>query len=194
MPADIAGEAIGVPASQIETHEFGKICIQERAGGSEATEAYAQLGAINVFETAQRARARFEASTVDTSATEMKTMNDEIRARAKERLDEEGDAQARQDTADQAMDALAGEATYKPVDNVGDAAAMNAHDGQLHVLAGNVYFYVFAWSGPTIGDRSAPSTEAIKEARRKHLSKNWDKQQKIQVELASSIIDHLKSQ
>ncbi|HKL53360.1 MAG TPA: hypothetical protein VJ902_05330 [Wenzhouxiangellaceae bacterium] len=194
MPAEVAGNAIGVPANQMETHEFGRICIQERAGGSESTEAYAQLGAFNVFETAQRARARFEASTKDTSATEMDKINNEIRAKAKKQLGTEADPQIKQDAADQIMDALAGEVSYKSVDNVGDAAAMNVQSGQLHVLAGNVYFYLLAWSGPTIGDRSAPSTEAIEEARKKHLSANWDKQKKLQAELASSIIDHLRSQ
>lgn len=156
MPAGLAGKAIGVPASQMKSHEFGKTCMHERVDGSESTEAYAQLGALDVFETVQSARARFE----------------------------EDNSQARQDAADQIMDALAGGVTYQPVDNVGDDAAMNLQNGQLHVLA---------WSGPTIGDRSAPSTEAIKDARREHLSKNWDKQKQLQAELASSIIDLLGS-
>ncbi|SRR6056297_1883052 len=86
MPAEVAGNAIGVPRSQMETHEFGNSCIQERVGGGESTEASAQHGAFNVFETAQRARTRFEASTQDTSTVEMDKLTDEIRAKAKKRL------------------------------------------------------------------------------------------------------------
>lgn len=195
LDAALVSDTFGVPADEVETPSSGSfLCLHIWESKNESRQLTAEMGRIQVSSKLSRARQWFANTTKNRSKKEMQKQMDNIKKRAREKLDEDGKSETEKEASDSVADALGiGAQAFEKVDGIGDEAAVNTGDANVYVRLGNMIFRVSAYHGATKEEPRTTDIEAIKKAHADFQTKTYDQRRKQSIQLARAVVKKLET-
>ena len=149
LPPATVAEVLEVPEAELEQMKIAG-CIYSWESADERQIAEARITSISVTDDAAKARQRFDNSTKNQTAEELRAQLGSVMKATKG--SEDIDTTAKKQAVDQVggmVGAMVPDGGYQfeDVAGIGDAARVLQHDSTLHVLVGNMVFTVAAYKG-----------------------------------------------
>lgn len=194
VTAETLAATFGMPAEEIEHYGSGSMCMYNWRGDERTLDVTIHL--TSVADTAAEAARTFNNATRGISGAELDRAMAAVAEQARKSgdLDEAGAA---------AADALVGETgkamadgsgglQFRDVEGLGDQARVLVGNGDVHVLHGNLYFNIGAYSGPQMPPPSEYTAEALLEASRAWQASIVPEREEAGIALAHAVIATLE--
>lgn len=194
VTAGTLASTFGMPAEEIEQYGSSSMCMYNWKGDERTLDVTIHL--TSVADTAAEAARTFNNATRGISGAELDRAMAAVadQARKSGDLDEAGAA---------AADALVGETgkamadgsgglQFRDVDGLGDQARVLVDNGDVHVLHGNLYFNIGAYSGPQMPPPSEYTAEAVMKASKAWQASIVPEREEAGIALAHAVIATLE--